>query len=31
MFKEPGVLVVLEAEKINSELDHDLFRIIWEK
>jgi hypothetical protein len=31
MFKEQGILVVLETEKINSDLDHDLFRIIWEK
>jgi hypothetical protein len=31
MFKEQGVLIILETEKINSDLDHDLFRIIWEK
>ena len=31
MFKEQGVQVLLESEKINSNLDHDLFRITWEK
>ncbi len=31
MFKETGIIVLLESEKINSGLDHDLFRIIWEK
>jgi hypothetical protein len=31
MFKEQDVQVLLESEKINSNLDHDLFRITWEK
>ena len=31
MFKEQDVQVLLESEKIKSNLDHDLFRITWEK